>query len=117
MAQGTHTGVVTGEFGGSALTAIALPVSSGTGTPAIGDWVTCSISGFNTGDDPHTVTAYKSPNTGDAVAVLANAGATSLAVVDLTQMLNPTIVPRDVAGHACSAATLPASVVTSISVP
>lgn len=117
VAQGTHTGVVTGEFGGSNITAIALPVSSGTGTPAIGDWVTCAISGFNTGDDPHTVTAYASPNSGDAITVLANEGATSLAVVDLTQMLNPTIVPRDVVGHACSAGTLPASVVTFVSVP
>ena len=53
-------------FGGSALTAIALPVASGSGIPAIGDWVTCSISGFSNGFDPHTVTAYQSPSSSDA---------------------------------------------------
>jgi len=118
VAQGTHTGVVTGEFGGKTLTAIALPATSGSGTPAIGDWVTCAIgSSFSNGFDPHTVTAYQSPNTGDAIAALANGGATILAVVDLTQMLNPTIVPRTGAGHGCASGTLPATVVSFITVP
>jgi hypothetical protein len=117
VAQGTHTGVVTGEFGGNTLTAIALPSTSGSGTPAITDWVTCAISGFSNGLDPHTVTAYSSPATGDAVALLANAGATTVAVVDLTMMLNPTIVPRTVGGHGCSAGTLPSTVASSVSVP
>jgi hypothetical protein len=35
VAQGTHIGVVSGEFGGDAITAIALPQTSGTGVPAI----------------------------------------------------------------------------------
>jgi hypothetical protein len=117
VAQGTNTGVVTGEFGGNALTAIALPTTSGSGTPAIKDWLSCRISGFSNGFDPHTVTAYRSPNTGDAIAVLANGGASSLAVVDLTKMLNSTIVPRTATGHGCAAGTLPSSVVTMISVP
>lgn len=117
VAQGTHTGVVTGEFGGNALTAIALPATSGSGTPAITDWVTCGIAGFNMGLDPHTVTAYQSPNGGNAIAVLANTGATSLAVVDLTMMLNPSLVPRTVGGHACAAGTLPSTVVSFITVP
>ena len=117
VAQDTHTGVVTGEFGGNALTAIALPPSSGSGIPALTDWVTCSIIGYQNGFDPHTVTAYQSPNTGDAVAALANAGATSLAIVDLTQMLDKTIVPRTAGGHGCASGSLPASVVRFISVP
>ncbi len=117
VAQGTHTGVVTGEFGGNSLTAIKLPTTSGTGTPAISDWVTCSISGFNMGNDPHTVTAYQSPNGGDAIGLLANGGASELARVDLTKMLEPTAVPRTVGGHGCASGTLPASVVSSISVP
>jgi hypothetical protein len=118
VAQGTHTGVVTGEFGGNNLTAIALPSTSGSGIPAIGDWVTCNIGGsFANGFDPHTVTAYQSPNTGDAIALLANAGATMLARVDLTKMLDSTVVPRTVLGHGCQVGTLPSSVVSFIPVP
>jgi hypothetical protein len=115
VAQGTHTGVIAGEFGGNTVTAITLPATSGVGTPAIGDWVTCVIaSSFENGFDPHTVTACQSPNTGNAIAVIGNAGATSLAVIDLTQMLS---LPRTVAGHGCAAGALPSTVVTFISVP
>jgi hypothetical protein len=118
IAQGTHTGILTGEFFlGGEITAIKLPSTSGSGTPAIQDWVTCAISGFSVGFDPHTLTAYQTPNGGDAIAVLSNAGATTLAKVDLTQMLNPTIVPRTVGGHACASTTLPAGVVSFIPVP
>lgn len=118
VAQGTHTGIVAQEFGSDALTAIALPTTldtSGT-TPAIGDWVTCNIgSGFVNGLDPHAVTAYQSPTSGDAIAVLANSTATTLAVVDLTKMLNPLIVPRT--GNKCTTSPLPGSVVSFIAVP
>jgi len=117
VAQGTHIGVVTGEFGGSTLTAIALPTTSGTGIPAISDWITCSIPGFSNGFDPHTVTAYQSPNTNDAIALLRNEGATTLAVVDLTKMLNATIVPRTGGGHGCASGTLPSTVLSFVSVP
>jgi hypothetical protein len=123
VAQGTHTGVVTGEFGGNNLTAIALPATSGSGTPAISDWVTCNIGGtptFSNGNDPHTVNAYTSPNGGHAIAVLANGSATTLAVVDLTKMLDPTIVARTTGtgnGHGCASGTLPATVVSFITVP
>lgn len=117
VAQETHTGVVTGEFGGSAITAIALPATSGSGTPAITDWVTCSISGYVNGFDPHTATAYQSPNTGDAIAALANAGASTVAVVDLSEMLDTTIVPRTAGGHACASGTLSSAVVSFVSVP
>jgi hypothetical protein len=119
VAQGTHTGIVTGEFGGDEITAIQLPAVSGGGvTPAINDWVSCSIgNGFSNGLDPHTVTAYQSPTTGHAIAVLANFGATRLAVVDLTNMLDSTIVPRTFAGHGCSARPLPSSMVRFINLP
>jgi hypothetical protein len=128
VAQGTHTGVISDEFcsgtsGGfigtaSNITAIALPSTSGSGTPAITDWVTCAIpTPFAVGFDPHTVTAYQSPATGDAVAVIANGNATQVAVVDLTKMLNTTIVPRTVGGHACGSGTLPSTVVSFVSVP
>jgi hypothetical protein len=119
VAQGTHTGVVTGEFGGNVITAIALPTASGTGIPAIGDWVSCEISAtFSQGFDPHTVTAFQSPSGAkDAIALVGNGSATQVAVVDLTMMLNKTIVPRTVAGHGCASLTLPASVVSFVTVP
>lgn len=117
VAQGTHVGIVSGEFGGNTLTAIALPAASGSGVPAITDWVTCGIAGFTNGADPHTVTAYQSPNGGDAIAVLANSAATSLAIVDLTKMLDATIVPRTAGGHGCASGTLPSTVVSSVPVP
>ncbi|HJP91388.1 MAG TPA: hypothetical protein VJ875_05505 [Pyrinomonadaceae bacterium] len=119
VAQGTHLGVVTGEFGGNTLTAIALPAVSGGGvTPAISDWVTCGIgNGFNNGFDPHTVTAYRSPANGHAIALLANDSANMLAVVDLNNMLDPTIVSRSLAGHGCTIGQLPPSVVSFISLP
>ena len=118
VAQGTHTGVVSGEFGGGSLTAIALPSTSGIGTPAISDWVTCEVGGgFTNGFDPHPVTAYQSPNGGDAIGLLANGGASTLARVDLTKMLNPAIVPRTVGGHGCASGTLPSEAVSFIAVP
>lgn len=119
VAQGTHLGIVSGEFGGSAITAIALPATSGAGTPAIKDWVTCNIpGGFSNGFDPHTVTAYQSPNgSKDAIALLANGTATQLAVVDLTKMLNTSIVARTAGGHACASGTLPGTVATFLAVP
>ena len=118
VAQGTHTGIVSGEFGGNEITALALPTTSGSGTPSINDWVSCAISAtFSDGYDPHTLTAYKSPNSGDAIALLANGDASQLARVDLTKLLNSSIVPRTAGGHACAAGTLPASVVSFITVP
>lgn len=118
VAQGTHTAVLSGEFDCGSVIALALPTTSGTGTPAIQDWVTCAIpGGFIGGDDPHTVTAYQSPNTGHAVAVVANQAASMLAAVDITEMLNTKLVPRTTGGHACAAGTLPGAVVTFVSVP
>ena len=122
VAQGTHIGIVTGEFGGDAITAIALPTTMDTSAtvPAISDWVTCRIpGGWQHGLDPHTVTAYQSPGIGpgNAIGLLANGGATSVAVVDLTEMLNTATVPRTGGGHGCASGTLPAAVVSFRAVP
>jgi hypothetical protein len=124
IAQGTHTGVLAGEFqtdlNGLPITAIKLPAASGNGTPAISDWVACYIgNGFQAGYDPHTVSAYQSPNTGDAMAVFSNGGASTVAIVDLTKMLDPTIVPRTAGfgGHHCLSVTLPSTVVSFVPVP
>lgn len=117
VAQGTHTGIITGEFGGDEITAIAMPPAPG--VVLLPDWVSCNIgSGFINGLDPHTVTAYQSPNAPNhAFALLANGGASTLAVVDLTMMLDPLIVPRTVGGHACTGRPLPPSVVRFVTVP
>jgi uncharacterized repeat protein (TIGR01451 family) len=117
VAQGTHTGVVAGEFGGSEITAIALPETSGSGTPALRDYVSCSIGEWAQGKDPHVVTAYRTPNGGDAIALLGNEGATKLAVIDLTKMLDPAVVKRTAGGHACEAGTLPEAVESFVNVP
>jgi hypothetical protein len=134
VAQGTHTGILSGEFGGDVITALALPTSSGSGTPAISDWVSCNIgNGFANGYDPHTATAYVSEGAtfpaGDALAVLADWGTNGtasyvppgrLAVVDLTRMLNPSFVTRTSGpglGHACLNGALPATVLSFITIP
>ena len=121
VVQGTGIGIVTGEFGaidpafnqqdrGDWITAIALADTDGA-DPLISDFNSCRIpSGFKIGFTPHAVTAYKSPRNGHAMALLANwdlfaPGVTTLAVVDLTQMLDGTIVERtqgEGLGHACN---------------
>lgn len=117
VAQGTHTGVITGEFGGDGLTAVALPTTSGTGAiPAIGNWVTCATGGgFSMGLDPHTLIAYQSPNGGHAIALMVNDGATQMVAVDLTKMLDGTTVPAT--GNVCTGGTLPATAETFIALP
>src|SRR5260370_36368158 len=75
VAPGTHLGIVTGEGGGNVEGVIQLPSTSGTGTPAVVDWVAFTVpndpSGatWSEGNDPHTVTAYVSPNSHKAVGV------------------------------------------------
>lgn len=123
IAQGTHTGVLAGEFEGNQITAFTLPATSGIGTPAITDWVTCGIgstpdgNAWSEGDDPHTMTAYQSPTGGDAIGLFGNEGASWLARVDLTQLLNPSIVPRDAGGHACASGEIPPALEQFIAVP
>ena len=115
VAQGTHTGVTTGEFGGDSLTALALPETSGSGTPELRDYVSCEIGeGFEQGKDPHVVTAYQTPNGGDAIALFGNETGSVIVRVDLTKMLNESIVPRTVGGHKCASGTLPSEVETFI---
>jgi len=117
----SHLAVITGEFGGNTFAVLQLPSTSGSGTPTILDYAVAQIPGttacggfFSSGLDPHTVTAYTSPNNGKAYGVFANAPApTCLVVVDLAAVL---AAPRGGAGldaHDVSAANLPAAAVTS----
>lgn len=79
-APGTgHLAVVTGEFGGSAYAALQLPSSSGSGTPTLADYAyvesmpnTPDGNYFSAGFDPHTVTAYTSPNNNKSYAVFVD---------------------------------------------
>ena len=117
IAQGTHLGIVTGEFphpnatpAANAIVAIQLPSTSGSGTPALQDYVVANLpndpSGhvFSMGCDPHTVTAYVSPNTGKAMGLVTDyapgcaadptAVPTYVALIDLQALLNaPGSVP------------------------
>jgi hypothetical protein len=94
VAPGTHLGVVTGEFGGDVEGVFQLPATSGSGTPAFVDYVAFTVPAppteetWDEGLDPHTVTAYVSPNTRKAYAVLENGAFTYVAIVDLQGMLS-----------------------------
>lgn len=92
----THLGVITGEFGGNQFAAFALPSTSGKGTPAVVDYVAAALPAtpdgcsYASGYDPHTTTAYTSPNSGKAYGVMADwaEGEPSyVAVVDLQGLL------------------------------
>jgi len=94
VAPGTsHLAIVTGEFGGSSFAVLQLPSASGSGTPNITDFAyVTGICGVNAGLDPHTITAYTSPNNGKAYAVIASSSSfgpppNRLAVIDLAAVL------------------------------
>ncbi len=124
VAQGSgHLAVVTGEFGGNTFAVLQLPSTPGAATPALVDYAVASIpssaacGGFNAGFDPHTITAYTSPNTGHSYAVFAGYSGgvpNCLAVVDMTMVINPAISIRGGSGfgaHDVSPANLPAAAV------
>ncbi len=115
VAPGTHLGIVTGEFGGDLEGVIQLPATSGSGMPAFVDYVAFTVpsppapeEGWSEGFDPHTVTAYVSPNSGKAYAVLENADFSYVAVVDLQGLLS---APRT--GHTVNS-PLPTGLVTFV---
>jgi hypothetical protein len=115
IAPGSQLGIVTGEFGGNLEGVIQLPATSGSGTPAVVDWAAFTVPNLVTGApwsegfDPHTVTAYVSPNSNKAFGVLENGDFSVLAVVDLQGLLS---APRT--GAHVATDPLPAGVVTFI---
>ncbi|MGC1678311.1 MAG: hypothetical protein WA740_12355 [Candidatus Binataceae bacterium] len=114
IAPGTHIGVVTGEFGGDLEGVIELPSTSGSGIPAVVDYVAFTMPAepneapFDLGFDPHTVTAYVSPNNHKAYAVMGDSTNTFLGIVDLQGLLS---APRT--GHTVNS-PLPTGLVTYI---
>jgi len=77
---------------------LQLPSTSGTGTPAISDWVSASMpndpsgAAWNGWPEPNGLATYFSPNTSKSMAVMMNsgigAGPTYLAIVDMKALLN-----------------------------
>ena len=101
----SHLGIVTGEFGGNQFGVFELPSTSGSGTPGFVDYAAAFLPNtpdgnvWSEGLDPHTITAYVSPNNGKAYGVMANfngTNATYLAWVDLQALLN---APRVAGTH------------------
>lgn len=95
---GAHMGILTGEFGGQSFAVFQLPSAPGVGgaIPALVDYAfvdslpnTPNGAVFSAGFDPHTITAYTSPNDGRTYGVIADwTGGTPsyLAVVDLKKI-------------------------------
>jgi hypothetical protein len=105
VAGNSHLGIVSGEFGGNEFGAFQLPATSGTGTPNFVDYAEAALpntpdgNAWEQGLDPHTITAYVSPNNGKAYGVMANGDdvpPTYLAIIDLQALLN---APRTTGTH------------------
>lgn len=113
-----HLAVVTGEFGGRSFAVLQLPSTSGSGTPTILDYAVALIPSstecgtFSSGLDPHTVTAYTSPNDGKAYALFANNGASCLARIDLAAVLAATRGGTGLQAHDVSETNFPAGAAT-----
>ena len=92
IAPSGHVGLMQAEFGGTEFAGFRLPSTSGTGTPAVQDWVEANVPNPPSGVwsntfDPHGVTAYTSPSSGKPMGVLLDAGRTFIAVVDINALL------------------------------
>jgi hypothetical protein len=129
VAQGSsHQAIVSGEFGGNTFGVLQLQSASGTGgsAPNLPDYVSGLMPNtpdglaFTAGCDPHTLTAYTSPNTGKAIGLYA--GWTSgcgipkwIGVIDLSAALTAT---RTAGTHMISPAVnlLTSGIVTYIKV-
>lgn len=115
----SHLAVVTGEFGGSLFAALQLPPTSGSGTPALVDYAEASVPAggscgtfFSAGLDPHTLTAYTSPNDGKAYALFVGNSATCLVRIDLGAII---AAPRNAGTHTVT--TFPAGAATFYAIP
>jgi hypothetical protein len=109
VAPGSHYAVVAGEFGGNRMGVVQLPPNPVTGVPNVLDYVAASLPNtpdtrvWTHGLDPHTVTAYVSPNDLKAYALLADlppgSPPTYLAVVDMAALLAATRITTTTGSH------------------
>ena len=98
-----HLAIVSG--GSTAFGALALPATSGTGNPAIVDWVGANMPNDPNGaawvgwPTPDGLATYVSPTSSKPMGVMMNVGAgsgpTFLAIVDLQALLNTATTKRD----------------------
>jgi hypothetical protein len=101
IAPDAHLALVEDEFGTTAFGALQLPATSGTGTPAVTDWVSANMPDDPTGAawemplDPHGLTAYVSPTTKVAYGLLINLQRTYIAKIDIAKLL---AAPRTTTG-------------------
>jgi hypothetical protein len=122
-----HLGVGTGEFSGNTFAALQLPATSGAGIPALVDYAVAQIPAstqcggtFSAGFDPHTLTAYTSPNDGKAYAVFVGYAIglpVCLAKVDLAAILGAVRGGAGFQPHDVSPANLPAGALTFYTLP
>ncbi len=79
--------------GGGGFGALSLPTTSGSGVPAIQDWVQAEMPSDPSGKpwamsyEPNGLTAYTSPNTGKGMGVIINRARTYAAVIDIAALL------------------------------
>jgi hypothetical protein len=86
------------EFEGNLFAGFRLPATSGSGKPAVQDWVQAAVPNTPSGPwnntfDPHGVTSYVSPTTGNPMGVLLDSTRTFVAVVDINALLAAPRVP------------------------
>jgi len=93
IAPSGHVGIMQNEFGSNLFAAFSLPPTSGSGMPAVQDWVGATVpvqpdtTTWSNTFDPHGLTAYTSPTTHAPMGVLLNAARTFILVVDLNKLL------------------------------
>ena len=97
IAPSGHLVILEDEGGAGAFGAILLPATSGTGIPAILDWVAAQMpsddpdgQGWSFPLDPHALTVYVSPNDGKAYGLMVNFNRTFVAKIDLAALLAAT---------------------------
>jgi hypothetical protein len=111
VVSGAHVAIISGEFSSNLVGALKLPATSGSGVPAIADWVEAQMPNDPSGaawlnwHQPSGLGSYTSPNNGKAYGVMMNfgedmnsnpIGPTYLAIVDIQALLN---APRDSTNH------------------
>jgi len=97
IVPGQHLALVADRFelsgGGGGFGALSLPTTSGSGIPAIQDWVQAQMPNDPSGKpwamsfEPNGLTAYTSPNTGKGMGVIINRSRTYAAVIDIAALL------------------------------
>lgn len=131
VVSGAHLAIISGQFSSNLVGALKLPATSGSGVPAVADWVEAQMPNDPSGKawlnwhQPSGLGSYTSPNNSKSYGVMMNfgedansnpIGPTYLAVVDLQALLN---APRDTTNHvvASSVNLVTSGIVRFVQVP